>query len=101
MIFNILPTVADILIAIVYFLMVFNAWFALIVFITMALYVGELFSLQFSVLLLLSFLFNFLQSFLSSTLGQKNNNINNNYNNTNRNNNNYDNKKACKYAAVS
>lgn len=37
-IFNIIPTLADIVIAIVYFLTAFNAWFALIVFITMALY---------------------------------------------------------------
>ena len=39
--FNILPTIADITIAIVYFLTSFNAWFALIVFVAMALYLGE------------------------------------------------------------
>ena len=39
--FSILPTIADILIAIVYFLSYFNAWFGLIVFVAMALYLGE------------------------------------------------------------
>jgi ATP-binding cassette subfamily B (MDR/TAP) protein 6 len=36
--FNILPTIADIIIAIVFFLTAFNAWFALIVFVAMFLY---------------------------------------------------------------
>ena len=40
-VFSILPTIADILIAIVYFLSYFNAWFGLIVFVAMALYLGE------------------------------------------------------------
>lgn len=40
-IFSILPTIADILIAIIFFLTVFNAWFALIIFVTMVLYLGE------------------------------------------------------------
>lgn len=39
-VFSILPTICDIVIAIVYFLTVFNAWFALIVFVTMAIYLG-------------------------------------------------------------
>lgn len=37
-VFSILPTIADIIIAIIYFLTAFNAWFALIVFVTMLLY---------------------------------------------------------------
>jgi ABC-type transport system involved in Fe-S cluster assembly fused permease/ATPase subunit len=37
-VFSILPTICDIIIAIVYFLTVFNAWFALIVFLTMTIY---------------------------------------------------------------
>ena len=40
-VFSILPTIADIVIAVVYFLTFFNAWFALIVFITMAVYMSE------------------------------------------------------------
>ena len=40
-VFNIAPTIIDIIIAVVYFLTQFNAWFALIVFITMVLYLGE------------------------------------------------------------
>ncbi|KAL3190321.1 hypothetical protein MRX96_019850 [Rhipicephalus microplus] len=39
--FNILPAVADIVVAIVYFTVSFNAWFGLIVFITMALYLAS------------------------------------------------------------
>lgn len=38
--FNILPAVADIVVAVVYFTVSFNAWFGLIVFITMALYLA-------------------------------------------------------------
>ncbi|XP_044526694.1 ATP-binding cassette sub-family B member 6 isoform X2 [Gracilinanus agilis] len=38
LIFNILPTLADIIIGIIYFSMFFNAWFGLIVFICMTLY---------------------------------------------------------------
>ncbi|GAU99217.1 hypothetical protein RvY_10249 [Ramazzottius varieornatus] len=37
-VFQIFPTVADIIIAIVYFVTAFNAWYGLIVFVTMALY---------------------------------------------------------------
>ena len=40
-VFQVLPTVADIIIAVVYFLTAFDAWFALIVFVTMLLYLGE------------------------------------------------------------
>lgn len=40
LLFNILPTVADIVIAIVFFVSMFNAWFGLIVFVTMLLYLG-------------------------------------------------------------
>ncbi len=40
LLFNILPTVADIIIAVVYFTAAFNAWFGLIVFSTMAVYLG-------------------------------------------------------------
>lgn len=38
--FNILPAVADIVVAIVYFTVSFNAWFGLIVFVTMVLYLA-------------------------------------------------------------
>ena len=38
LVFNILPTLADIIIGIVYFSMFFNAWFGLIVFLCMSLY---------------------------------------------------------------
>ncbi|XP_072028962.1 ATP-binding cassette sub-family B member 6-like [Amphiura filiformis] len=39
-VFNILPTLFDIIIAIVYFITAFNAWFGLIVFVAMVLYLG-------------------------------------------------------------
>lgn len=39
--FNILPTLADITIGIIYFSMFFNAWFGLIVFLCMSLYLSE------------------------------------------------------------
>jgi len=39
-IFSIMPTIVDILIAVIYFLTQFNAFFALIVFATMAVYLG-------------------------------------------------------------
>lgn len=38
--FNIVPAVADIVVAIVYFTVSFNAWFGLVVFVTMALYLA-------------------------------------------------------------
>eukprot|EP00118_Oscarella_pearsei_P015914 m.147769 g.147769 ORF g.147769 m.147769 type:complete len:101 (+) comp38477_c0_seq7:755-1057(+) len=40
--FNIVPTIVDIIIAIVFFVVAFNAWFGLIVFVTMVLYLSEL-----------------------------------------------------------
>ena len=40
-IFSIVPTMIDIVIAIVYFSVEFNAWFGAIVFVTMLLYLGE------------------------------------------------------------
>ena len=39
--FSIVPTIVDILVAVIYFISAFNGWFGLIVFITMALYIGE------------------------------------------------------------
>ncbi|KAH0621212.1 hypothetical protein JD844_022290 [Phrynosoma platyrhinos] len=39
-IFSIFPTIADVIIAIVYFTMTFSAWFGLIIFICMSLYLG-------------------------------------------------------------
>uniref|UniRef100_H2ZPN1 ABC transmembrane type-1 domain-containing protein n=1 Tax=Ciona savignyi TaxID=51511 RepID=H2ZPN1_CIOSA len=39
-VFNIVPTIADIIIAIVYFITAFNAWFGLIVFMCLALYLA-------------------------------------------------------------
>jgi len=41
MVFNILPTIADIVIAIVYFISAFDIYFGLIVFGTMLLYLSE------------------------------------------------------------
>lgn len=41
LVFNILPTLADITIGIIYFSMFFNAWFGLIVFLCMSLYLSE------------------------------------------------------------
>ena len=41
-IFSIVPTMIDIIIAIVYFSVEFNAWFGIIVFVTMFFYLGEL-----------------------------------------------------------
>lgn len=40
--FSITPTIVDIIVAIVYFISQFNAWFGLIVFSTMVLYIGTL-----------------------------------------------------------
>lgn len=48
-IFQIVPTVADILIACIFFLLLFNVWFALIVFGTMVLYLGKLLPIPFHV----------------------------------------------------
>lgn len=39
--FSIAPTIVDILVAVVFFIMAFNWWFGLIVFITMSLYIGK------------------------------------------------------------
>jgi len=39
--FSILPTIIDILVAVGYFISAFNGWFGLIVFITMSLYIGK------------------------------------------------------------
>lgn len=40
-IFSIAPTIIDIIVAVVFFITAFNAWFGLIVFITMILYIGK------------------------------------------------------------
>lgn len=40
--FSIMPTIVDILVAVVFFILAFNAWFGLIVFVTMILYIGEI-----------------------------------------------------------
>ena len=42
-VFNIAPTIIDIIVAIVYFTVAFNVWFGLIVFVTMAAYLSECF----------------------------------------------------------
>lgn len=39
--FSILPTLVDILIAVIYFIISFNIWFGLIVLVTMGLYIGK------------------------------------------------------------
>lgn len=41
LVFNVIPTLADIVIGIIYFSMFFNAWFGLIVFLCMSLYLSE------------------------------------------------------------
>ncbi len=41
LVFNIIPTIIDIAIAVIYFTAMFNVWFGIIVFFTMALYLGE------------------------------------------------------------
>lgn len=38
LVFSILPTIVDIIIAVIYFAVAFNIWFGLIVFVTMVLY---------------------------------------------------------------
>lgn len=40
-IFSIVPTIIDIIVAIVYFIAAFNIWFGVIVFITMTLYISK------------------------------------------------------------
>jgi len=44
LLFNILPTIADITIAIIYFATAFNPWFSLIVFLTMVIYMAATFA---------------------------------------------------------
>lgn len=39
--FSIVPTIVDIIVAVVFFITAFNAWFGLIVFVTMVLYIGK------------------------------------------------------------
>jgi ATP-binding cassette, subfamily B (MDR/TAP), member 6 len=41
-VFSILPTIIDILVAVIYFVAAFNLWFGLIVFLTMFFYIGEI-----------------------------------------------------------
>lgn len=41
LLFNIIPTFTDIGVAIVYFIVAFNGWFGLIIFLSMALYIGK------------------------------------------------------------
>ena len=57
--FSILPTIIDIIVAVLFFISAFNKWFGLIVFVTMVLYIGK--------------------------HNSNNNNINNNNNNNNNN----------------
>lgn len=40
--FSIVPTIVDIIVAIVFFISTFNKWFGLIVFVTMSLYIGKI-----------------------------------------------------------
>lgn len=40
--FSIIPTIVDIIVAIVFFISTFNKWFGLIVFITMSLYISKI-----------------------------------------------------------
>ena len=40
--FSIVPAIVDIVVAIVFFIMAFNVWFGLIVFVTMSLYMSKL-----------------------------------------------------------
>lgn len=57
--FSITPTIVDIMVAVIYFISVFNAWFGLIVFVTMALYIGKEFHIY-----LLSLYIEFTKLFL-------------------------------------
>lgn len=41
LLFNIIPVIIDIIIAIIYFILAFNGYFGLIVFVTMGLYLGK------------------------------------------------------------
>ena len=41
MLFNIIPVIVDIIVAVVFFITAFNAYFGLIVFVTMGLYLGK------------------------------------------------------------
>ncbi|VDN41733.1 unnamed protein product [Dibothriocephalus latus] len=41
LLFNIIPTIVDIIVGIIYFITAFNFWYGLIVFITMLAYLGE------------------------------------------------------------
>ncbi|KAI4454528.1 atp-binding cassette sub-family b [Holotrichia oblita] len=44
--FSILPTIVDIIVAVAYFVAAFNTWFGLIVFVTMILYISNIFTLN-------------------------------------------------------
>lgn len=55
--FSIVPTIVDILVAVVFFIAAFNWWYGLIVFVTMFLYIGELIILSY-VLFNIPFLFS-------------------------------------------
>lgn len=55
--FSIAPTIVDILVAVVFFISSFNWWFGLIVFVTMALYIGKSF---FSACRLIVLIFSYL-----------------------------------------
>ena len=39
--FSIVPTIVDIIVAVAFFVVAFNKWFGLIVFLTMSLYIGK------------------------------------------------------------
>lgn len=43
LVFNIIPTVLDIIIGVVYFVTAFNIWYGLLVFVTMLIYLSKLF----------------------------------------------------------
>lgn len=51
-VFSILPTIADIAVAIVYFVTSFNAWFGLIVFVCISAYLGKYWSCSYVILII-------------------------------------------------
>lgn len=59
--FSIVPTIVDIIVAIAFFVVAYNKWFGLIVFLTMSLYIGKyyIFNISVSIIKITEFLLNF------------------------------------------
>ncbi|TPP64504.1 ATP-binding cassette sub-family B member 6 mitochondrial [Fasciola gigantica] len=68
LVFNIIPTVLDIIIGVIYFVMVFNFWYGLLVFVTMAVYMAiPTYSLMFPLITII--MQHFWSTFLSRFTG--------------------------------